>query len=90
MKDPVTLLRGLSAVIYFQSGNSNTVFLLSLPAHRAGTQAGSLKGRGCRAWGEEYPELWTGHSGAEAVDRMDFIVTVPVLLEAPHLHANNV
>lgn len=40
-EDPVILLRGLSAVIYFRSGNSNTVSLLALPAHKAGTQAGS-------------------------------------------------
>lgn len=47
-EDPVTLLQGLSAVIYFESGNSNTVSLLALLAHKAGTPAGSLKGRGGR------------------------------------------
>lgn len=47
-EDPVTLLRGLSTVIYFESGNSNTVSLIALPTHKAGTQAGSPKARGRR------------------------------------------
>lgn len=31
-----------------------------------------------------------GREGVEAVNRMCSIVRVPVFLEAPHLHANNV
>lgn len=65
--------------------------LLSLPAHKTGTQAGSLKGRGCRVWGEaaEGP-VSTPSFGLGRVERMCFTVMVPALLEDPHLHANNV
>lgn len=92
----MTLLQGFGAVIYFESGNSNTVPLLSLPAHKAGIQAGSLRGTGCRVWNEaaEGPvrtlSFGLGRVGVEAVNRMCFIVMAPAFLEAPHLHANNV
>lgn len=92
----MTLLRGLSTVIYFESGNSNTVSLIALPAHKAGTQAGSPKARGRRGRGEAVGgpvhtlSFGLGRVGAEAVNRMCSVVRVPVFLEAPHLHANNI
>lgn len=92
----MALLQGSGAVIYFERGNSNTVSLLSLPAHKAGMQAGSLRGTGCRVWNEaaEGPvstlSFGLGRVGVEAVNRMSLIVTVPAFLETPHLHADHV
>lgn len=92
----MTLLQGSGAVIYFENGNSNTVSLLSLAAHKAGIQAGSLRGTGCRVWNEaaEGPvstlSFGLGRVGVEAVNRTSLIVMVPAFLEAPHLHADHV